>query len=621
MNASVTHTAGSPHARLAGVPVDAVSVGRGFWHDRMEANRVAGIPALHARLEREGVVDNFRRQAGSTSNVGRRGLWFTDSDLYKWMEGAAWSLATTSDPVLEARLDEVVESVAGAQAADGYLNTAWSRDDRYTFLSASHELYCAGHLFQAAVAHHRVTGDDRLLDVARRFADHLVATFGTGRRAEADGHPEVEMALVELGRETGERAYVDLARFFLDQVDRDRFTALWGHAVRAQYYCAGLVDVYSETGAEELRRTALDAWASLIGARSYVTGGVGGRWIGESVGRDYELPNESSYAETCAGIASVFWAWRHLMLDGDAQYADALERALHNAVLVGMSLRGDEWSYVNPLATDGGTEEDPWIWDPLLQAILRNLPSRRTPWHECTCCPPNLIRLLASLPGYFYSTDDRGLWVHLYAPSSVTAGGLTLTQRTDYPWDGQVEFDVRPVGPPGERSLYLRIPGWCARADLHVNDVPRPVGRPGTYAEVRRDWQDGDRVALDLSMPAVALECHPRVRENRDAVALCRGPLVYCLESIDQPDVDVLEAGLAIDRLSDLATEYRADLLGGVAVLRTTGRVPVDAYGDLYQPLGADRRRARRDVDLTAIPYFAWANRGPSAMTVWMRAR
>jgi DUF1680 family protein len=618
MSRGVTDTSASPNARLSGVPVDAVSLQPGFWHDRMEANRLAGIPALRARLEREGVVDNFRRLAG-TRDVERRGLWFTDSDLYKWMEGAAWSLATVPDPDLEACLDEIVEAVAGAQAPDGYLNTAWTAGDRYTMLSASHELYCAGHLFQAAVAHHRATGDDRLLDVSRRFADHLVVTFGPGRLEETDGHPEVEMALVELGRETGEAGYVDLACVLLDRVDRSRVTALWGHAVRAQYYCAGLVDAYAETGATELRETAERAWASMIGSRSYVTGGVGGRWIGESVGRDYELPNQSSYAETCAGIASVFWAWRHLQLDGDARFADAMERALHNAALVGMSVDGDEWSYVNPLATDGGAEEDPWIWDPLLASILRNLPPRRTPWHECTCCPPNVNRLLASLPGYLYSTDPRGLWVHLYAASTVAAVGLEVSQRTDFPWDGSVELTVRPTS-PGERSLFLRIPGWCEQAALLVNDVPGPTPVPGTYVELRREWQPGDRVVLDLAMTVSVLECNPRARENRAAVALRRGPLVYCLESVDQPDVDVLEAGLAVDRTADVSVEHRTELLGGVTVLRAPGRVPVEAYGDLYQPLGADRRRTRRDLTLTAIPYFAWANRGPSAMTVWMRA-
>jgi uncharacterized protein len=612
----ITHTARSPFARLGDVPVGAVTMHDGFWRARMDANRTMGIPALRARLEQEGVVDNFRRLAG-TRDVERRGLWFTDSDLYKWMEGASWSLADHDDPELAGQLDEIIDAVAGAQAPDGYLNTEWGGELRYSWLSASHELYCAGHLFQAAVAHHRVTGDERLLKVATRFADHLVATFGPGLREETDGHPEIEMALVELGRETGDARYIELARFFLDRVDG--FTALWGHAVRAQYYAAGLVDAYAETGAAELLETAERAWTTMVDARSYVTGGVGGRWIGESVGRDFELPNQSSYAETCAGIAAVMWAWRHLQLDGDAAYADVLERALHNAALVGMSLAGDEWSYVNPLSTAGDREEDPWGWDGMLQTIIEHLPSRREPWHPCTCCPPNVNRLLASLPGYVYSVDDEGVWVHLYAASTVVAGGLTVTQRTEYPWDGRVDIEIEPARAGATRAVRLRVPGWCDGASLTVNGAPGPDAVPGSYVEIRRKWQAGDHIALELPMEPTVLECNPRVAENRGAVALRRGPLVYCVESVDQPDVDVLEAGVALDRVADITAAHRTDLLGGTTVLHVPGRVATEPYGALYQPAGADRRRPRHDTGLTAIPYYAWGNRGPSAMTVWMR--
>jgi len=581
----------------------------------MEANRTKGIPALRARLEREGVVDNFRRMAG-TRDVDRRGLWFTDSDLYKWMEGAAWSLATHADAELAAQLEELIDAVAGAQAADGYLNTEWDGEPRYSWLSASHELYCGGHLIQAAIAHRRVTGDERFLCVATRFADHLVATFGPGKREETDGHPEIEMALVELGRETGDPRYVALARFFLDQVDG--FTALWGHAVRAEYYAAALVDAYAETGADELRCAADRAWTSMVDARSYVTGGVGGRWIGESVGRDYELPNESSYAETCAGVAAVMWAWRHLQVTGDPTYTDVLERALYNGALVGMSLAGDEWSYVNPLSTAGDREQDPWIWDGMLATIIEHLPSRREPWHPCTCCPPNVNRLLASLPGYLYSQDDDGLWVHLYAASTVAAGGVQLTQCTEYPWDGRVDIEIESEHDDLERNLRLRIPGWCATASIAVNGEAGPPAVAGTYAEVRRRWRTGDRVVLELPMEPTLLECNPRVAENREAVALRRGPIVYCLESLDQPDgVDVLEAAVALD--APVTAVARPDLLGGVTVLQAAGRIPTEPYGALYQPVGADHRRPRRETMLTAIPYFAWANRGPSAMTVWMR--
>jgi DUF1680 family protein len=610
----VTRTDASPAARLRSVPVGEVTMHPGFWSDRMAANR-RGIAALGERLEAEGVVDNFRRLSGAL-DAERRGLWFTDSDLYKWIEGAAWSLATAPDDGLRARLEGVVDAVIGAQAPDGYLNTAFG-DARYADVTTSHELYCAGHLFQAAVAHHRVTGEGRFLACAARLADHLCATFGPGLREEVDAHPGVEMGLVELARETADDRYLTLARWFLDRVDHAGLRELWGHAVRAEYYACGLADVVLETGDDALARDVARLWSSMVDTRSYVTGGVGGRWLGESVGRSYELPNASAYAETCAGIGAVLLAWRMLQADGGAEFADQLELALHNAALVGMALAGDEWSYVNPLADSGADEQDPWMHD-VAGFNLLFLPARRRPFHPVTCCPPNVNRLVASMPGYLYGTSAEGLWVHLYAGSSVQAVGLGLTVATDYPWSGRVDITVDDVAAEARtgRSLFLRIPGWCAAPAVTVNDECLARPEPGAYLELHRRWAPGDRISLDLAMPPEALVAHPRVESARGSVAIQRGPLVYCAEAVDHPGVDVLEVGVATD--APLVAEWRADLLGGVTIVRARGTRRITRFPGLYAP--ASTPVDVEQVDLTLVPYYAWANRELGAMTVWLAA-
>jgi len=624
---SIVHTASSPHAALGGVAVGDVSLLDGFWAARRRANQ-RGLAALGEALEEHGVVENFRR-AVDPRRGEREGYWFTDSDLYKWLEAVAWSSATDPDPAMEERLDRVTEAIVAAQAPDGYLNTAFDAGSRYSFLSSSHELYCAGHLLQAAIARSRVAGDDRLLAASTRLADHLCATFGSGGRDETDGHPGIEPALVELARETGDARYVDLATVLLGRVDAEARGALWGHAVRAQYFAAGLTDVAIETGDERARAGADAMWASLCDTKSYVTGGVGGRWLGESVGRAYELPNESAYAETCGAVASVLWAWRQLQREPDGSVADQLELALHNGALVGMSLDGTEWSYVNPLADHAESERDPWMWDVISQAVIPRLPSRRHPWHPVTCCPPNLGRLLAAMPALLYgrragaapdAADD--VWVHLYAASRTRVGPVVLEQRTDYPWRGDVDLEVveLPPGADDEWTLHLRIPAWSSGARIAVNGVPWPHGETrGGYAPVRRPWRVGDRVHLDLDVEARLIEAHPRVAEGRGRVAVARGPIVYCLEGVDHPGIELLEAELDVDE--PLVAEHDDGLLGGITVVRGMGSAPLDPYPGLYAPLGADRTRARRGVPLTFVPYYAWANRGLATMTVWPLVR
>jgi len=620
----VVDTSASAYARLRPVPPSAVSLGRGFWRPRFETNYKTSIPRLHRLLEEHGVLDNFRRLYGA-ADVPRRGLLFTDSDIYKWMEAASWVLHSQEAPEVASLLDSAIDAVLPAQQPDGYLNTYYvdeRADQRFTRLDTDHELYCAGHLFQAAVAHHRATGDTRLLDCATRFADYLCQVFGPDAKRGWPGHPEIEMALVELYRETNAARYLDLARFFMEENSFTRRHHFEGHAVRATYWACGGADVYAETGEQAFLATLESQWQEMISCKMYITGGLGGRWRGESVGRPFELPNEGAYAETCAAIGNVFWNWRMAAISGEARFTDILERALYNGFLSGVSLDGTAYFYVNPLAATGEPEGDPWYeWG------RRGLPQRQE-WYECTCCPPNVQRMIASLPSYFYSTSNEGLWVHLYDKNALDwhlADGspIRLHVDTDYPWDGQIRLTI-DVAPPRETTLFLRVPEWAEGATLRVNGETQPAPSAGSYASLKRRWRPGDSVHLELPMPSVLMGSDPRVPEDRAAVAIQRGPLVYCLESIDNPDFDVYDASLLYDpgeTVGTLKAERCPGLLGGIVTLRGKGLVPERPadQGPLYRPLSREREITSRQVDLVAIPYYAWANRGPARMTVWLR--
>lgn len=612
------------------MPLEAVPIEDAFWAPRLRINRERTLPSQYRLLWETGRVDNLLRVAGK-SEQPFQGRVFNDSDVYKWLEAASWTLAASRapDPELERMIDEAVEAVAGAQQPDGYLNSYFSLDragERWTNFDL-HEMYCAGHLFQAAVAHHRATGSTRLLDVATRFADHIDATFGPegeGKRTGTDGHPEVEMALVELGRETGERRYIALAQYLVDvrghgflgnaydrfgrkyHQDHQPFRALEeivGHAVRAVYLNAGVADIYAETGEAALYEALLRLWQDMTARKMYVSGGIGSRYEGESFGEAYELPNALAYTETCAAIGSVMWNWRMLLITGEARFADLMERTLYNAVLPGISLDGQTYFYQNPLADEGG--------------------HRRQEWFGTACCPPNVARMLASLPGYLYTTSDEGVWVHLYAAGTADVAlsdgrVVELRQRTDYPWDGQIAVDVQGEGP---FSLFLRVPAWCGEATLAVNGAP--VGErlePGRYAEIRRDWRPGDVVALSLPMDVRRVISHPRVEENAGRVALMRGPLLYCLEQADHPGVDVRDMALPDD--APVQAESRPDLIGGVVTLTADGRQapPGDAWtDDLYQEARSVGSPTEVMAEpLTAIPYHVWANREAGPMRVWL---
>lgn len=615
-DSGVVATSASPHCRLHDVPLRAVRLGDGLWKPRVTANLRASIPKLLELLEEHGVVDNFRRLSGR-KYLDRRGPLFTDSDLYKWMEAAALALQTEDSPVVRQALDSVIDDVLAAQAADGYLNTyfsdaPYSEHKRFSNLDNGHELYCAGHLFQAAIAHHRATGETKLLNGARRFADYLVHTFGPGKLEATDGHPEIEMALVELCRTTGERSYLDLAGFLLDQPQchlgnlafRQK-TEITGHAVRAGYLCAGAADYYAETGDREMLEAAERQWQDMVSGKVYITGSIGSRYAGEAFGASYELPNARAYAETCAAIANAMWNWRMLMLSGEARFADMVETVLYNGFLSGVSLDGCNYFYMNPLECPGSYQ--------------------RAPWHGCTCCPPNVQRTLATMPGWMFSTSAEGLWVHLYGNCRLdwrldNGQRVALEAKTTYPWEGAVTVEVSPEEPM-EFTLFLRIPGWCREAEVWANGETTSAS-PG-YVPLKRRWHPGDIVRLELPMPVELVLANDRVRENVGCVALRRGPVVYCFESPDNPDVSILDLKLLLDPSAPargFTPEHCPDLLGGVTVLRGQALTPKPGHapGPLYEPPDQRREAPAEQATVTAIPYHAWANRGPSQMRVWV---
>lgn len=623
----VVHVAKSPHARLRSVPVRAVKLGDGLWKERQRVTADRSIPTMLDLLEANGVIDNFRRLTKG-KKVPRTGPLFTDSDIYKWIEAAAFVLQAEDRPELRAKVEEMIDEIVAAQEPSGYLNTYYveeRRNLRFQEIDRSHETYCLGHLLQGAIAYYRATGSRRLLDAGKRFVHYLLEIGGPGKQPIASDHPEIEMALVELYRTEGDPRYLELAGYFLRgderlKYDRGRIvylffgipftqrTRLEGHAVRAMYACSGATDYYLETGDKAYWDTLERLWEDLTRRKMYITGGVGSRASGEAFGEAYELPNLLAYTESCAAIGNFFWNWRMLLATGDARFADVMERALYNGVNSGMSIDGTLYCYRNPLELTGDPNER-----------IRN------PWYRTTCCPPNLERVFASLPGYMYTTSREGLWVHLYHSSQLDwrledGTPIQVEQQTRYPWEGNVKITVRPAK-PAEFTLFVRIPGWCERARLSVNGKPidrQPV--PGRYEALKRRWQAGDVVELDMLMEPQLIVANPRVGDDRQKVAVQRGPLVYAIEGIDHPDVpSIFDVELVPSR--PFVAEWRGDLLGGVMVIRHQGRVPtrpsteLPLYSRLSDSLGVV---SYRDVSLTLIPYYTFANRGPSAMAVWI---
>ena len=633
-------------ARTAVRPVgygDATIAG-GFWGGRQKRNRATSIPIGSRRLREAGNLDNLRLAATpDDERASYRGPVFMDSDIYKWLEAVAWELGRAHDPKLASELEEWSAALAEAQDDDGYLNS-WvqaggDRARRYEDLPMGHELYCFGHLIQAAVAAHRAAGYPDLLAVARRAADHLVATFGPDGNAGVEGHPVIEMALVELYRETGEEAYLRLARhfvlarghgtvegqgrepiYFSDRVPAEEATHVEGHAVRALYFASGVADVAVELPAQDatrLEQAQRRTWDDMVATRTYLTGGFGSRWDGEAFGDAFELPPDRAYCETCAAIAAVQWSWRLLLATGEARYADLIERVLFNGFASGTSLEGDEFFYVNALRVrDGAVPDD-----------HRNPAAGRHGWYTVACCPPNVMRTVSQLSGYLTTHDDDGVQLQQYAGGSVrarlAAGEVELAMVTDYPWSGRVEIEIL-VAPGTEWVLELRVPGWCEGASATVHPAAtsdgvaseEPVaGGPGSYLRLARPWAVGDRAVLELPMGVRITVADERIDAVRGCGAVEVGPLVYCFEDHDQP------TGVSVDDIvitgENTSVTWRPDLLGGVAVVEIDGGSVGEATAPFpYHDPGTSA--SLTPLRLTAVPYHAWANRGVRAMRVWV---
>jgi DUF1680 family protein len=625
---------------LKPVPMTAVALRGGFWEARQRRIREVTLPAQYDWCRQTGRIDAWRLKWKPGQQHKPHIFW--DSDIGKWIEAAAYSLMLRPDPALRRRVERLVDLIARAQRRDGYLNTYFTVVEpgrRWTNLRGAHELYCAGHLIEAATAYHQATGDSRLLRVLCRYADHIDLTFGRrrGQKRGYCGHPEIELALVKLYRATGEERYLRLAEYFVNERGRlphyfarepgapgeevPVTSAIYqytqshrpvreqrdavGHAVRAMYLYAGMADVARETGDRTLAAACRRLWDSVTQRRMYVTGGIGSTRQGEAFTFDYDLPNETAYAETCAAVGLVFFAHRMLQLEADARYADVMERALYNGVLSGISLDGQRFFYANPLAVIPSNA--PFLQPPM--AV------ERQPWFECACCPPNLARLVLSLGGYLCSTRRDTVYVHLYASGSVTTPAARITMETEYPWKETVRLTVSPSR-PGRFTLALRIPGWCADAHFRVNGQRQNPRRRKGYALVTRRWTNGDGVELRLPMPVMRIESHPQVRMNAGCIALQRGPVVYCIE---EADLGPQLHQIVIPDNARLSARFEPKLLGGVCVITGRARREVpDGWGSsLYR--SDPPRAALQPVRLRAVPYFTWANRGRGEMRVWVR--
>ncbi len=621
----------SPYAKLKTVPVSVVTIQEGLWQKRRTTNVESSIPSMHDELIEHGRMDNFLRLE-SKSDAPQRGPVYSDSDIYKWLEAVGFALQTGDEPQLRTTAEAMIREVVAAQEPSGYLNTYYVGDRRnLRMLPASqetgHELYCIGHLLQASVAWYRATGDATLLNAGTRFVDgFLLPNYGPGpnQKPIVAGHPEIEMSLIELYRTTGNRRYLELAGYILHGDSRIPLTPrqitymfcgipftsrtkLEGHAVRAMYACCGATDYYLETGDAEYWKTLNALWDDLSRHQLYITGGVGARAAGESFGDAYELPNARAYGESCAAIGNMMWNWRMLAATGDAKFADVIERALYNGINSGMSLDGKTYCYRNPLAFDPATGDR-----------IRN------PWYDTTCCPPNLERTFASLPGYLYSTSDDGLYVHLYETSELNwrlhdGTGLKVAQKTRYPWEGGVQLEVNPAQ-PAEFALHLRIPAWSEQSAVLVNGKAISGVQPGRYLEIRRRWTSGDRVTLSFDMTPRIVRANPAVTENTGRIAFQRGPVVFCMEGLDQaarPEERNL-AGFSAKASGATSAAWEPSLLDGVMVLEHQGSHEAAPPSPALYYAADTPEPPTREAALRLIPYYAWANRQPSEMQVWI---
>jgi DUF1680 family protein len=629
-------------SRYAPVPFPEVKLEGKFWHERLETVLTRTIPSQHKKLAEYTILDSlklpnpppplrFPRHAnGFTVQV------FWDSDVGKWIEAASYALAHRRDADVEAKIEAIVDDFEKAQAPDGYLNCWYlgrEPDKRWTNLRDNHEMYNAGHMLEGAIAYFSVTG--RWLDIMERYLDHIYSVFGTrpGQKRGYDGHEEIELAVMKLYYLTGEKKHLDFVTYMINErgnpnphyfdVEREaresaearqRYTQgnyeysqshkpvreqdkVVGHAVRAMYLYTAMADLAAEIDDPALKRACEVLWDDVMETKMYVTAGLGPSAHNEGFTHDFDLPNQTAYAETCASVALIFWAQRMLHLDLDGKYADILELAMFNGALSGLSRDGEHYFYANPLESDG----TPTRWD----------------WHTCPCCTMNVSRLVASVGGYFLSVADDGVAFHLYGgiATEVDVAGtkVALREVSTYPWNGDITIHVDPTE-AAQFDLKLRIPGWSSGAKVSVNGVSVDVSKTvDGYLTINRQWTKGDVINLDLPMPAVRLYAHPGVIMDAGRIALKRGPLVYCIEEADNPGGRVQR--LKLPRNAELRTETRADLFDGVVTLKAEAlAIQEEDWKTLYRTTPPRDER----TTLTALPYYLWANRGQGSMVVWV---
>jgi DUF1680 family protein len=619
---------------ITSVPFTKVTLTDDFWSGRIETNRTVTIPFGFNKCEEEGRIRNFAKAGGLMEGKYEGVMPFDDTDVYKIIEGASYSLTIHPDKELENYIDGIIEKIAAAQEDDGYLCTwktlnpkttpaQWVRPGpRWFHLAASHELYNAGHMYEAAYAHYRATGKKNFLNIALKNADLIAETFGPGKNMDPPGHQIIETGLVKLYRATKDRKYLDLAKFFLDQRGNTAGHRLYGaynqdhmpvteqdeavgHAVRAVYMYSAMADIAGIMNDSAYLNAVDKIWNNVVSKKYYITGGIGARHEGESFGDNYELPNKTSYNETCAAIGNVYWNHRMFMLHGDAKYIDVLERTLYNGMISGVSLKGNTFFYPNCLESDGKYKFN--------RGTLT-----RQPWFDCSCCPSNIIRFIPSVPDYIYAHRDDSLYINLFiadkADIEIAKTNVEITQETNYPWDGKVTIKIDPQTTQ-KFTVRVRIPGWATgkpvpsdlyryadenpeKVTLKLNGEPIALNMDKGYAVIEREWSKGDVIELNLPMPIRRVIAHENVKDDRGKVALTRGPFVYCAEWVDN-DGKVLD--LLIPDNAELKTEYRKDMFNGVTVIT----------GNILDQSGKERK-------LTAIPYYAWSHRGPGEMVVWL---
>jgi DUF1680 family protein len=645
---SLVNTGNSPFAKLSGTGVGDVQWTKGFWAERFKICRDSMVPHLWATYNNAQLCHSFKNfEIAAGLDTGRfKGPSFHDGDFYKTLEAVAATYAITRDKGLDEMMDKAIAVIARAQKEDGYIYTKSIIEQRKTGQAKmfddklSFEAYNFGHLMTAACVHYRATGKSSLLNVARKATDFLIGFYDNASAEQARNAicPSHYMGIVEMYRTTRDKKYLALAKKLIDirgtvegtddNSDRAPFRQMKkvaGHAVRANYLFAGVADLYAETGDRTLLTTLDTLWDNVVNHKMYVTGGCGALYDGVSVdgtsykpdtvqkvhqsyGRDFQLPNHSAHNETCANIGNVLWNWRMLQITGDAKYADIVELALYNSVLSGISMNGNDFFYTNPLAASANYPYQ-----------LRWTGGRKPYIKLSNCCPPNAVRTIAEVNNYMYSVADDGLYLNLYGGNTLSTklkdgSSIKLEQQTNYPWEGNVVITLKEV-PATAFSVFLRIPAWCKKATIKINGKQQPATTPAQYARLNRSWKSGDKIELILDMPATLIESNPLVEETRNQTVVKRGPVVYCLESAD------LSAG---QRVFDITIPSSIQLspqpmkIDGGNIMSLVGEAKLIENNNWNNTLYKEVNTRSRLIPIKLIPYFAWANRGQTDMTVWM---